>query len=300
MILTKSYQSKINKVLRHIDNKLGEEIIVKDLADISGFSLYHFHRIFKAITNESPYDSLLRLRLEKAVYLLKYKPNLSISEVGYDSGFSAPENFARQFKTRFKISPSAYRKDKNLHNSRIYQESNPDDFYIRIENSRKLKKIDFSVEIESLPKMSIAYTKAVFGADGTGMVDKYLELMNWAKQNNVNTKGELTRFGMSIDNPEVTPASKFRYDFALKLDKTYPKMEGIEFGFIPQSNFATVHVQGNLENVAQAWDYLYQTWLPASEFIPVHYPAIEEFLEGPEEIGWERFNLKCRIPVTTQ
>jgi len=295
--LTNFYRARINKALKYIDSNLDEEINVKALADISGFSLFHFHRIFKAITEETPYEFLLRLRLEKSIFLLKYRPKLKIAEIGYESGFASAENFSRQFKSRFKISPTTFRKNKKLHNSRIYQEYNPDDFYLRIENSRRLNSESFTVAIESLPAIPTAISKAVFGADGSGMIDKYLKLMDWAENNNINIKGELTRFGMSIDNPEVTPANKFRYDFALKINKTYPVFEDLEFGIIPAAKYVTVHVQGILENVAQAWDYLYQEWLPNSQYVPAHYPAIEEFIQGPEEIGWENFNLKCRVPI---
>ena len=291
------YQTRINLALQHIDANLSEDINVKSLADLSGFSLFHFHRIFKAITGETPYESLLRLRLEKSVFLLKYNHGLSITEVGFESGFSSAENFSRQFKSRFNISPSTFRKNKALHNSRIYQEPNPNDFYIRIENSRKQDKKLFTVKVEDLPAISIAYSKAIFGADGTGMVEQYLKLMAWVEQHGINIKGELTSFGMSIDNPEVTPASKFRYDFGLTIEKDYPPHEGIYFGTIPKSKYATIHVKGTLENVAQAWDYLYQDWLPKSHYVPINYPAIEEFIQGPEDIGWETFNLKCRIPV---
>lgn len=295
--MTNYYHARINKALNYIDTNLHEEIDVKKLSNLSGFSMYHFHRIFKAVTGETPYESLLRLRLEKSVFLLKYQTKLKISEVGYQSGFASAENFSRQFKSRYKISPSKFRNDKELHNSRIYQENNPDDFYLRIENSRKLSKKRFEVEIESLPEIPVAISKAVFGADGSGLVEKYLGLINWAEENAINFTGKLTRFGMSIDNPEVTPASKFRYDFALKIEQTYPSFDGIEFGAIPSAEYATVHVKGSLENVAQAWDYLYRDWLPNSQYIPIHYPAIEEFIQGPEEIGWENFNLKCRVPI---
>ena len=292
-----NYHARINIALKHIDANLNEDINVKKLADLSGFSMFHFHRIFKSITGETPYDSLLRLRLEKSVFLLKYKQGLKISEIGYECGFSSAENFSRQFKSRYEVSPGTFRKSKELHNSRIYQEHNPNDFYLSIENSRRLNKESFTVEIESLPQIRIAYTKAVFGADGQGMVERYLDLMNWAESNNVNIKGGLTRFGMSIDNPEVTPASKYRYDFALTINKPYPAFENIEFDFIPEAKYATVHVQGTLEKVAQAWDFLYRDWLPESQYVPIHYPAIEEFMQGPEEIGWETFNLKCRVPI---
>lgn len=292
------YQGKINKALNHINANLSEEIDVKLLADLSGFSLFHFHRIFKAMMGETPYDHLLRLRLEKSIFLLKFEQELNISEVGYESGFSSAENFSRQFKARFDVSPGTFRKNKELHKSRIYQEHHPNDFYLRIQNSRKLDKQLFTATIERLPEIPIAYSKAIFGMDGSGLVEKYLGLMEWAKEHHINTEGVLSRFGMSIDNPEVTPASKFRYDFALKTDPSYPLTETIEYGSIPEADYATVHVEGKLENVAQAWDYLYQDWLPNSDYLPLHYPAIEEFVQGPEEIGWENFNLKCRIPIT--
>lgn len=294
------YHARINKALKHIDSNLSEEISVQKLAELSGFSLFHFHRVFKAITSETPYESLLRLRLEKSIFLLKYRSELNISQIGFESGFSSPENFTRQFKTRYKITPGQFRKDKTLHNSRIYQETNPDDFYLRIEESRKLNQETYTVEIERLPEIPIAYSKAIFGMDGSGMIEKYLNLMSWAEKHNINSKGDLTRFGMSIDNPEVTPASKFRYDFAIRTFDKHSEEDGIEFGTIPEAEYATVHVQGKLENVAQAWDFLYKSWLPESDFVPVHYPAIEEFVQGPEEIGWENFNIKCRIPIIKQ
>ncbi len=295
-----NYQARINIALTHIDANLNESINIKDLAEISGFSMFHFHRIFKAITEETPYDSLLRLRLEKSIFLLKYKSDLKVSEIGYDCGFSSAENFSRQFKSRYKISPGAFRKNKELHNSRIYQEDSPNDIYLRVEKQRQLKKRFFAVEVERLQQIPIAYIKAVFGADGSGLIEKYLDLMNWAEKNSIDTKGKLTRFGMSIDNPEVTPTSKFRYDFALRVNQSYPAFNGIQFGIIPESDYATIHVEGTLEDVSQAWDFLYQDWLPNNSYIPIHHPAIEEFIQGPEEIGWEKFNLKCRVPIIKQ
>lgn len=291
------YHSRINKSLAYINNHLKEEISIQKLAEESNFSLYHFHRIYRAFLDESPYETLLRLRLEKSIFLLKYEKKLSISEISYECGFPSPENFSRQFKTRFEVSPSTFKKSKELQNSRIYQEHHPNDFFLRIEESRKMPQQVFDVQIERLPKINIAFIRAIFGADGSGLVEKYLELMDWAKQQNIKTTGELTRFGMSIDNPEVTPVSKYRYDFALTIYQDYTSNGIIEFGEIPACDYATIHCIGVLEDVAKAWDFLYKNWLPNSNYIPLHYPSIEEFVKGPEEIGWERFNIKCRIPI---
>lgn len=294
---TNYYQSRINLALDYLNKHLGEEIKMKELAAISHFSLFHFQRIYRALMNESPYETLLRLRLEKAVFLLKHRPLMKISTVAYESGFPTAENFSRQFRARFKVSPKGFKKDKELQNSRIYQEYNPNDFFLRIEESRKEPGKTFSVEIENLESIPIAFIRAIFGADGSGLTERYLELMQWAEKHEIKTTGERTRFGMSIDNPEVTPASKYRYDFALAVTQKHPNEGLVEFGEMPAAAYATVHCQGKLDEVAKAWDYLYKVWLPQSAYLPLHYPAIEEFVQGPEEIGWENFNLKCRLPV---
>ncbi len=291
------YQARIDKALEHIDNHLHDEINVSELASLSGFSQYHFHRLFKGLTGETPYEVLLRLRLEKAIFLLKYRKELKISQVGYESGFSSAENFSRQFKAKFGVSPSNYRREGKIENSRIYQDSHRNDAYLGIDKNEQSEVITHEVYIEKIPEISIAYTKGVYGEDGSGLVEKYLELIAWAEKNKVKYQGELTRFGMSIDIPEITPASKFRYDFALTIDSVFSETDEVSFGVIPAFDHATLHVMGDLAAVAQAWDYLYIEWLPHSSYLPVHYPAIEEFIQGPEEIGWERFNIKCRIPV---
>lgn len=294
------YQQRINKAVAYIENHLQEEVRIGKLAEEAAFSAYHFQRIYKAIRGETPYDTLLRLRLERSITKLKFATNLKISDIAYDCGFPSVENFSRQFKARFKVSPSAFRKDKELQNSRIYQEEHPNDFYTRIEESRQLPMNDIQVEIETLPPTPIAFIRGIFGEDGAVLVNNYLQLIAWAEKHDLPYQGPQRRFGMSIDNPEVTPADKFRYDFALKNDGDTPKEGLIEKGEIPGGMYATAHCQGNLEAVAQTWDFLYKHWLPTQNYAPLDYPAVEEFLQGPEEIGWGSFNIKCRIPIQTQ
>ena len=298
MINKNKYLSKINKSLEYINNNISDDINMAQLAKVSGFSPFHFQRIYKAIAMETPYETLLRLRLEKSVFLLKYRPNKTITEIAYESGFPSPENFSRQFKARYKMSPSAFKKDKSIHNSRIYQDQNPNDFFLCIEQSRKSETKEFTVVIEKLPEIKIAFTRAVFGEDGSQMVEKYLELIKWAELEQVNYKGPLTRFGMTADSHTVTPSMQYRYDFALQVDKKYNTHDIIEYRSIPPFTYATVHAEGDIQEVSKAWDYLYLRWLPESGYVPEDYAAIEEFLQGPEDIGWEKFNINCRIPIT--
>jgi len=134
----KYYQYRINQALEYINNHLEEPIYINEVAKVAHFSAYHFQRIYKALQGETPYETILRLRLEKAVFLLKHRPSERIGSIARQCGFDSPENFSRQFKARFGFSPSAFKKDHALQNSRIYQENHPADFYSCIEEKCRI------------------------------------------------------------------------------------------------------------------------------------------------------------------
>ena len=46
------YQQRINVLVEYINNHLGEDIDLNKLAEISGFSRWHFHRIFAEFLGE--------------------------------------------------------------------------------------------------------------------------------------------------------------------------------------------------------------------------------------------------------
>ena len=55
------YQQRMNVLVEYINNHLGEDIDLNKLAEISGFSRWHFHRIFAEFLGE-PVGTLLCLR----------------------------------------------------------------------------------------------------------------------------------------------------------------------------------------------------------------------------------------------
>lgn len=290
------YSIRINKSVDFINQHLGEDISIASLADVAHFSSYHFQRVYKAIQGETPYETILRLRLQKAVFHLKHHKKMRIGEIANEVGFPSAENFSRQFKDRFGHAPSHLRKNLELLNSRIYQENNPNNFHIACDESQNQPTKDFNVEIHESPAIQTALIKAVFGANGSGLVEAYEQLMTWYESKGNHRTGS-RRFGMSIDDPGATPANFYRYDFGVEMTEKFQAEGLIEKLEIPNGLYAVVHCQGDILKVNQAWDYLFKTWLPQSTYVPRHFPAIEEFLKGPEEIGWETFDILCKIPI---
>ncbi len=290
------YQHRINKSLKYLNNHLTEEISISKLAEAAHFSSFHFQRLYKALQQETPYETILRLRLEKAAFLLRHYRGKKIKEVSQESGFSSIENFTRQFKKHFECSPSQFKKDPSLPLSRIDQEKSRGATEISREKWTDEDLPEVSVVIESQAKTKVVLKRALFGADGSGLIEAYEELMTWFESVQGDRR-DSRRFGMSIDDPDITPANVYRYDFAVTYEGPVKPHKTLEQTEIPAGLYATAYCQGDLAKVGKVWDYLYRIWLPKSGYAPLHFPAIEEFIKGPEEIGWDQFDIKCSIPI---
>jgi signal transduction histidine kinase/ligand-binding sensor domain-containing protein/DNA-binding response OmpR family regulator len=64
----------------------------------------------KSIAGQTPNDFILTIRLKRAAMLLAERPEYNVSDVCYDTGFSAPKYFTKCFREHFGISPSGFRK----------------------------------------------------------------------------------------------------------------------------------------------------------------------------------------------
>jgi AraC family transcriptional regulator len=91
-----------------------DHVQLADLARQAQVSPFHFARLFKAATNESPHAFLVRLRVECARELLASDAHLTTATVAYACGFSDQGHLARQFRKLIGYSPAQYRRQLGL------------------------------------------------------------------------------------------------------------------------------------------------------------------------------------------
>ena len=108
------YVAKFGNLLEYIDNHYTEDLTLEDMADIIGFSKYHFSRLFKQYTNYTFCDYLKHRRIQAAEMLLD-QPEYSITEVALQSGFPSISTFNRIFKEYKNCTPTEFR---NMHQMR--------------------------------------------------------------------------------------------------------------------------------------------------------------------------------------
>jgi AraC family transcriptional regulator len=98
----------LRRVVEFMHTSIDKQIGLKDLAECAGLSLSHFSLQFRASTNQSPHQYMLRLRIEQSKQLLR-DSRLSVLEIGLEVGFRNQQHFATVFRNSVGVSPSVYR-----------------------------------------------------------------------------------------------------------------------------------------------------------------------------------------------
>jgi AraC-like DNA-binding protein len=83
---------------------------LQEMAGHCGMGTTKFSRCSHALVNMSPWEYLIRCRLERAAELLRQQPEKSITETAFAYGFNSSQYFASQFRRRFHCTPKDYRK----------------------------------------------------------------------------------------------------------------------------------------------------------------------------------------------
>ncbi len=98
----------IEEVMQYIREHINEPLNRAVLAEIAGFSVPHFHRVFTAHVGESAISYIRRLRLERAARKLRMGA-VDITEVALAAGYDTHAAFSKAFKQQFGLSPSEFR-----------------------------------------------------------------------------------------------------------------------------------------------------------------------------------------------
>src|SRR5579864_9315998 len=287
------YAQRINRVIDYLRRNLDRQVKLEELAKVACFSEFHFHRIFSAVSGETLNNFTNRLRLEKAARLLRYSGQ-SLTDIALDCGFSSSATFSRAFRSGYDTSPSQFRKSGEIKKSKICKELFPSHEYL-LPMTAEEKKAAFPVRLIDIPERQVAYIRVTNAFELDRVLAALKTVIEWAKSEDVFSQGIL--FGMTVDDPHVTPKHLYRYEVCLASSLPFECREGMSKLKMPAMRYAAIKVSGDLDKVATAWDYLYRDWLIRSPYEPEHAPALEVFLDKESAMDWSHFELDLCLPV---
>ena len=287
------YTQRINRVTDYLRKNLDRQVKLSELAKVACFSEFHFHRIFSAVTGETLNDFTNRLRLEKAARLLRYTDH-SLTDIALDCGFSSSATFSRAFRSAYDTSPSQFRKSGEIKKSKICKELFSAQDYL-LPMSAEEKRGAFPVRLIDVPERQVAYIRVTNAFEMDRVIAALKTLIEWAKAQDIFSQGIL--FGMSVDDPHVTPKHLYLYEVCLASSLPFECMEGMSKLKMPAMRYAATRVCGDIRTVTTATDYLFRGWLINSDYEPEHAPGLEIFLDKENAMDWSHFELELCIPV---
>lgn len=270
------YIPKINLAIDYIEKNIKNKLTLEEIAKVSGFSSFHFHRIFKSVMNENLNHFVRRLRVERTALMISGNLNASITEIALKNGFSSSQALSKEFKIFFKITPSEYRDSKIRYIKSKKQKDYVLDFSYNDNNSRptiSYKSLiikNMKVEIKRLPDVTLAYIRHIGPYKGNPKLfeDLFSKLCTWAGPRNL-VKNDTNFFCIYYDGPEVTDESKLRMDVCLSVPSD-TKVDG-EIGKqeIKGGEYAVARcIIKEQKEYEKYWSEIYMNWLPQSGYQP--------------------------------
>lgn len=271
---------RIDAAARFIEVNLDEDVSVEDVARVAHYSLFHFHRLFRARTGESVVRYAKRLRLERAAYRLGRGESEDILRVAIEAGYSSHEAFTRAFGAMFGVSPSAYRDEKG-----------------GATGGASAMSGDLDVRIETMEPVTVAAVRHVGGYDTVGEAWKTLMKWGWTKV----LFGKAMTLGMCHDDPDITPAEKLRYDACLVVKGT-PKVRGaVRLESVRGGSYAvTEHVgpyAGLGETYAKLCARIVSETIDGIQWGLAQPPSVERYLNDPRKTRAEELLTEVWFPV---
>ena len=99
-------RATIQQSLDYIEENLQAEITAAELADMAGFSLFHYYRLFQQATGLPVMQYILRRRLLYGVYAMKQGSEKTDAALRF--GFDTYAGFYKAFCREFGTTPSAF------------------------------------------------------------------------------------------------------------------------------------------------------------------------------------------------
>jgi AraC family transcriptional regulator len=259
-----SYQERINRLLIHVQENLDKPLYLDNLARVAALSKFHLHRIFHAHTHETLNRYVRRLKLEYAAGMILYSQK-SISLIAMECGYDTPAAFNKAFLKYFGASPTNFRKVTHAPCNTQHTKNN------------KGKTMNITPTITTIKPIRVIFLRGL-GSYTMTPKEVWPKLEQYARQKGL-VKNDTRRFGISHDDPIITPEEKLRYDACIEVDEHATADNEFGIQTIAGGKYATFTHHGTCRNLDKLYDYIYKIWLPSSSHTLRSAPCFEEYID---------------------
>ena len=259
------YQRQLDAVTDYIYAHLDDDLSLDRLADVSGFSPYHWHRIYRAVRGETAAQTVRRLRLERAATMLAQNA-WPLERIARRAGFTSADAFSRAFQRAYDRTPGRFRSDRAGGPNGTGGSRRP----AVIPDAES--PTPYPVRVEERPECRLAVAEHRGSYMGIG----------WAFARVVDRMGlRKPRVAIYEDDPGIVPEAALRAVAGVVVGPEAEVPEDLETRVVPAGRYAVMRYTGPYSSMHAAYLWLYGQWLPTSGHEPRNHPVVEEYLTDP-------------------
>ncbi|WP_288457494.1 helix-turn-helix domain-containing protein [uncultured Chryseobacterium sp.] len=265
------YRKRMVKAIQYIDNNLDTELSLEKVAEVAAYSPFHFHRIFRLMTNETLQSYIIRKRIEKSAFYLAVKKNITVKDIYLELGFSSHSAFNKSFKKHYGKSPSEFRKSapEKFHKIQLKQSKNGQmdavfqQYICNIENLLKWTRMNLKIKVTELPEMNLA---AVMSLGIANVESSYNTLIDWATEKKLFPGENIKMISVYHDSFKVTPPDKVKIHACMLLEEKLQQQENQIFPEILEAGkFIVGSGEVTLNDFEQCWVSLF-LWMNENHY----------------------------------
>jgi len=290
------YRELVQRTIERIVGRLDEALDLGALARDAELSPFHFHRIFRGMTGETPLELARRLRLERAAWQLS-RTGATVTDVAFDAGYETHEAFTRAFRAAFGTSPTGFREKRYRRTALAATcgihygvEGGPvPPFIARVSGGQ-----DMTVTINDMPELRVASVRHV--GPYNQISQAFARLGEIAGRAGLFREGA-AMIGLYHDDPETTPPGELRSDAGITVTGDLQVPGELQIQTLPAGRYArTVH-RGGYEHLGDTWAQLLGEWLPAHGHRLRDTPSYELYRNTPMDVPEDRLVTEIYIPL---
>ena len=236
----------LNKMIKYIEDNLGNEIDLDYLSTITNINLFILERIFMFLTNMTIIEYIKKRRLSKAFEEIR-NSNLKIIDIAFKYQYNSASSFNRAFKQLFSITPTECR--KGIGNYKIVP-------MVYFENNRK--DYNFDYEIEKINSINL-YCYHISSNNHPDLLYKIRNLYKRIKNNTYYNKFSKNGiYGIFIKNEK-------KYHYYLGSTKYFSDLEKY---VIVENEYAVFKLNSrNQKDIVNLEERINKQWIPSTNYI---------------------------------
>lgn len=268
------YRSRVNRVVDFIEANLDREFTLAELADRACFSKFHFNRVFRAVTGETLFGFIQRIRVERAAAMLVNTPDTPVTRIALDCGFNSSSAFARCFKAHFNLSATQWREQQACIYQSVPDKTEPGLGFTR-DTTRVLPE---ELRLERWEPERLAYVRYTGPYEGNSdlFARLYRQLSAWAGPRDLllpDTRS-LVLYHDSID---ITDADKLRISACITVPPGTRGTGQVGIMDFAPGKYACFRFRLTPHQYYTAWQWVFADWLPESGYQPGDGPCFEYY-----------------------